>query len=51
VTIPHVLAAMGVPEEWAKGTIRLSTGRMTTRGDVLTAVRAIADAVRVLRSS
>ncbi len=50
VMISHVLAAMGVPEEWAKGTLRLSTGRTTTREDILTAVRAIADAVRTLRS-
>lgn len=50
VTISHVLAAMGVPEEWAKGTIRLSTGRTTAREDVLLAVHAIADAVNTLRS-
>lgn len=49
--ISHVLAAMGVPVEWAKGTLRLSTGRMTTREDVLLAVRAITDAVSTLRSS
>ncbi len=51
VTISHVLTAMGVPEEWAKGTIRLSTGRTTAREDVLLAVRAISDAVNILRSS
>ncbi|HNU75442.1 MAG TPA: aminotransferase class V-fold PLP-dependent enzyme, partial [Deltaproteobacteria bacterium] len=28
VEISHVLAAMAVPEEWASGTLRLSTGRM-----------------------
>ncbi len=50
VTISHVLAAMGVPEEWAKGTIRLSTGRTTAREEVLLAVHAIADAVNTLRS-
>lgn len=50
VTISRVLAAMQVPEEWAKGTLRLSTGRTTTREDVRFAVRAIADAANALRS-
>ncbi len=32
--VSPVLAAMGVAPEWAAGTLRLSTGRHTTRGDV-----------------
>jgi cysteine desulfurase len=49
VQISHVLCAMGVPEDWARGTLRLSTGRHTTREEVRDAVIAIADAVRKLR--
>ncbi len=51
VTISHVLAAMQVPGEWVRGTLRLSTGRTTTREDVLFAAHVIADAVNALRSS
>jgi cysteine desulfurase len=43
--ISPVLAAMKVPPEWAKGTIRFSTGKMTTEEEVLYAVRVIAYAV------
>jgi cysteine desulfurase len=49
VLISHVLCAMGVPEDWARGTLRLSTGRHTTREEVRDAVIAIGDAVRRLR--
>jgi len=41
VEISHVLKAMGVPVEWAKGTLRLTTGRMTTAGDVDRAAQVI----------
>jgi cysteine desulfurase len=34
VEISHVLKAMGVPMEWAKGTLRLTTGRMTTAEEI-----------------
>ncbi len=33
-TVSHVLAAMGVPDTYAHGTIRFSWGRLTTAGDV-----------------
>lgn len=49
VEISHVLLAMGVPEEWAKGTVRFSTGRMTTREDIDRAVDVIVKAVRKLK--
>ena len=49
VQISHVLRAMGVPVDWARGTLRLSTGRHTTREEARDAVIAIADAVRGLR--
>jgi len=50
VEISHVLAAMAVPEEWASGTLRLSTGRMTAEEEIRRAVRAITDAFRTLRA-
>jgi cysteine desulfurase len=49
VEISHVLKAMGIPIEWAKGTIRLSTGRMTTEEQIRRAVDVIVDAVKHLR--
>jgi cysteine desulfurase len=50
VEISHVLEAMGVPLDWAKGTLRLTTGRMTTGTDIDTAVEVISAAVKRLRS-
>jgi cysteine desulfurase len=49
VRISHVLEAMGVPETWARGTIRLSTGRNTTVEQVRAAATAIARTVEQLR--
>ena len=49
VQVSHVLRAMGVPMEWARGTLRLSTGRNTTREEVNDATSAIAGAVQRLR--
>ena len=43
VEVSHVLAAMGVPQEYAMGTIRFSTGRYTTTEEIdaaLTELRA-----------
>ena len=48
VQISSVLTAMNVPLEWAKGTLRLTTGRMTTEADIDRAVKIIADAVKKL---
>ena len=48
VEISHVLQAMKVPLEWAKGTIRLTTGRMTTTEEITRATQALADAVKAL---
>ncbi len=45
----HVLAAMGVPHERARGALRLTLGRTTTPDDIATATTAIVDAVRRLR--
>ena len=49
VTLSHVLEAMRVPVEWAKGTLRFSTGRMTTAEQVDRAVDVVVSAVRRLR--
>jgi len=49
VDISHVLQAMKVPEEWAKGTIRLTTGRMTTSQDIDRAIEVISKTVHTLR--
>jgi cysteine desulfurase len=49
VEISHVLEAMEVPVEWARGTIRFSTGRMTTPVEIDRAVRIIVDSVKRLR--
>jgi cysteine desulfurase len=47
--ISHVLIAMGIPIEWAKGTIRFSVGRMTTEAEIDKAIRVVADAVNKLK--
>jgi cysteine desulfurase len=49
VTLSHVLEAMNVPVEWAKGTLRFSTGRMTTAEEIDRAVEMMAQAVARLR--
>lgn len=49
VTISHVLQAMHVPEEWARGTVRLSLGKTTTKEDIERAVPVIIAAVNRLR--
>jgi cysteine desulfurase len=50
VQVSHVLQAMNIPEEWARGTLRFSTGRMTSEADIDTAVAVVADAVERLRA-
>ncbi len=51
VEISHVLKAMNVPIDYAKGTLRLSVGKMTTRTEIETAVRVISDVVKELSGS
>lgn len=41
-----VLAAMGVPEDFGFGTLRLSFGRHTTEKDIDTAVEHIITAIK-----
>jgi cysteine desulfurase len=50
VELSRTLCAMAVPVEWARGTIRLSTGKYTTQGEVDRAVEIIVSNVRMLRS-
>jgi cysteine sulfinate desulfinase/cysteine desulfurase-like protein len=45
-----VLKAMAVPVEWAMGTLRLTTGRMTTTEEVNRAVQVIGEAVNTLKN-
>ncbi len=52
IEISHVLKAMNVPEEWARGTLRLSTGKMTSEEEIENASRIISDAVlRLLKTT
>jgi cysteine sulfinate desulfinase/cysteine desulfurase-like protein len=41
---------MAIPVEWARGTIRLSTGKYTTAGEADRAIEIIDSAVKRLRS-
>ena len=50
VTISHVLAAMGIPERMALGTIRISVGRMTTDQEVGEGAAAIIQAIKSAKS-
>jgi cysteine desulfurase len=51
VEISHVLQAMNLPIDWAKGTIRFSVGRMTTVEQIDKAVQVIVRAVKKLQSA
>lgn len=46
IRVSSVLKAMKVPEEWARGALRLTTGRMTTFAEVDAAVKIISDTVQ-----
>ena len=49
VEISHVLRAMQVPEQWAKGTLRFTTGRYTTVDEIDRALEVIVAGVKRLR--
>jgi cysteine desulfurase len=49
VEISHVLEAMNVPLDWAKGTLRFSVGRMTTVEQIDKAIQVIVHAVKKLQ--
>jgi cysteine desulfurase len=48
VSISAVLQAMHVPVEWARGTVRFSTGRNTTAKEIMEAVAVVASAYKEL---
>jgi cysteine desulfurase len=50
VTVSHVLTAMKIPVEIAMGTLRLTTGKFTTKEEVLKAVEVIVEAVKRLQN-
>lgn len=50
VEVSAVLEAMNVPLEWAQGTLRLTTGRMTTAADIEKAIQVISSAIKHLRN-
>jgi len=49
VDVSHVLSATGVPLDWAKGTLRLTTGRTTNIDEIDTAVKIITNTVNSMR--
>ncbi|MCF8079099.1 MAG: cysteine desulfurase [Desulfobacterales bacterium] len=49
VELSHVLAAMHIPEEWAKGALRFTTGRMTTEEEIDRTLEVIVSAVKRLK--
>ncbi len=49
IDVSHVLSAMGVPVDYAMGTIRLSTGKYTTQKDIESAAKMIIEAVDRLK--
>jgi cysteine desulfurase len=50
VTVSHVLEAMQIPMQWAKGTVRFSTGRMTTPEQIDKTVDVVVGAIKRLRN-
>ena len=51
VDISAVLKAMGVPPDWAMGTVRFSVGRGTTVEEVDRVIQVVARVVRRMQSS
>ena len=49
IEISHVLEAMQVPEDWSKGTLRFTTGRMTTESEIDQAIDVVVRAVKKLQ--
>lgn len=50
IELSHVLKAMQVPEEWGKGTLRFTVGRMTTESEIDRALEVMVAAINKLRS-
>ncbi|MGD8959881.1 MAG: aminotransferase class V-fold PLP-dependent enzyme [Desulfobacteraceae bacterium] len=51
VAVSHVLEAMALPLEWAKGTLRFSLGRMTSAAEIERAAAVVTAAVVKLRQA
>jgi cysteine desulfurase len=51
VTVSHVLEAMHVPLDWAKGTLRFTTGRMTTVEQIMQATEVVTEAAQRLSNA
>jgi cysteine desulfurase len=51
VTISHVLRAMRVPDDWARGTVRFSVGKTTTGEEIERAVAVIVAAAKRLQKA
>ncbi len=51
VDVSDVIKAMGVPLEWAKGTLRFSTGRMTTPQEIERSLEVILQALKRLEGA
>jgi len=48
ITVSHVLEAMAVPLEWAKGTLRFSVGKFTTDAEIFRTIDIVSDTVKRL---
>ena len=51
IEISKVLKAMNIPLEWARGTLRFSTGKMTTESEIDNAIDTLSDSISKLRNS
>jgi cysteine desulfurase len=50
VEISHVLKAMKIPKQWAKGTLRFTTGRYTTAAEIDRALEVIVTTIKKFRA-
>ena len=48
ITVSHMLEAMAVPLEWAKGTLRFSVGKFTTEAEIVRTIDIVSDTVKRL---
>ncbi len=48
--VSPVLEAMDIPLEWARGTVRFSTGKMTTEEEILKTIDIVSEMVHLLKS-
>lgn len=49
-TLSHVITSIGVPKEYAYGTIRFSMGRETTKEEVDKTISVLKNSIQILRS-